>query len=96
MLGATPGNLLSATISHDNAVGGNLNWSLFSGTFIATSETTTLNFNTLFGQNNGGIMLDAVAVQAVPEPGTWAMMLLGFAGIGFLAYRRAKKSAVAA
>jgi len=27
-------------------------------------------------------------VSAVPEPTTWAMMLLGFAGIGFLAYRR--------
>jgi hypothetical protein len=24
----------------------------------------------------------------VPEPSTWAMMILGFAGIGFLAYRR--------
>jgi hypothetical protein len=27
-------------------------------------------------------------VAAVPEPSTWAMMLLGFAGVGFLAYRR--------
>jgi hypothetical protein len=25
---------------------------------------------------------------AVPEPSTWAMMLLGFMGIGFMAYRR--------
>jgi hypothetical protein len=25
---------------------------------------------------------------AVPEPATWAMMLLGFAGVGFMAYRR--------
>lgn len=25
---------------------------------------------------------------AVPEPATWAMMLLGFFGVGFLAYRR--------
>ena len=25
---------------------------------------------------------------AVPEPSTWAMMLLGFAGVGFLTYRR--------
>jgi hypothetical protein len=25
---------------------------------------------------------------AVPEPSTWAMMLLGFAGVGFMAYRR--------
>jgi hypothetical protein len=24
----------------------------------------------------------------VPEPSTWAMMILGFAGIGFMAYRR--------
>jgi hypothetical protein len=25
---------------------------------------------------------------SVPEPSTWAMLMLGFAGIGFLAYRR--------
>jgi hypothetical protein len=25
---------------------------------------------------------------AVPEPATWAMMILGFMGVGFLAYRR--------
>jgi hypothetical protein len=28
------------------------------------------------------------AVAAVPEPSTWAMMILGFLGIGFLSYRR--------
>ena len=28
------------------------------------------------------------SVGAVPEPSTWAMMILGFAGIGFMAYRR--------
>jgi hypothetical protein len=27
-------------------------------------------------------------VSAVPEPSTWAMMLLGFAGLGFMAHRR--------
>jgi hypothetical protein len=32
-------------------------------------------------------------VSAVPEPSTWAMMILGFAGIGFLAYRRKSKAA---
>ncbi|MCG2633253.1 PEPxxWA-CTERM sorting domain-containing protein [Bradyrhizobium sp. WYCCWR 13023] len=30
---------------------------------------------------------------AVPEPSTWAMMLLGFAGIGFMVYRREPKPA---
>lgn len=29
-----------------------------------------------------------VSVTAVPEPSTWAMLILGFAGIGFMAYRR--------
>jgi hypothetical protein len=29
-------------------------------------------------------------VAAVPEPSTWAMMLLGFAGVGFAAYRKKK------
>jgi hypothetical protein len=28
------------------------------------------------------------SVGGVPEPSTWAMLLLGFAGIGFIAYRR--------
>lgn len=26
--------------------------------------------------------------SAVPEPSTWAMMILGFVGVGFMAYRR--------
>jgi hypothetical protein len=33
---------------------------------------------------------------AVPEPSTWAMLLLGFAGLGYAGYRRAKQVAVAA
>jgi hypothetical protein len=34
-----------------------------------------------------------IGVGAVPEPSTWAMMLLGFAGIGFVSYRRKSKPA---
>jgi hypothetical protein len=30
----------------------------------------------------------SATVSAVPEPSTWAMMILGFFGVGFLAYRR--------
>ncbi len=29
---------------------------------------------------------------AVPEPATWAMMVLGFAGIGFIAYRKRREN----
>jgi hypothetical protein len=34
----------------------------------------------------------ATLTPAVPEPATWAMMILGFAGVGFMAYRRRKLS----
>ena len=33
---------------------------------------------------------------AVPEPSTWAMMILGFMGVGFMAYRRKSKPALMA
>ena len=33
---------------------------------------------------------------AVPEPSTWAMIILGFLGLGYLAYRRKSSMAVAA
>ena len=39
------------------------------------------------------VIADAfVAFATVPEPSTWAMMILGFAGIGFMGYRRSRKS----
>jgi outer membrane lipase/esterase len=34
--------------------------------------------------------------ESVPEPSTWAMMILGFAGVGFVAYRRMSKPALMA
>jgi PEP-CTERM motif-containing protein len=33
---------------------------------------------------------------SVPEPSTWAMMILGFAGVGFMAYRRKSNPALMA
>jgi hypothetical protein len=37
--------------------------------------------------------LTTSTVCGVPEPSTWAMMLIGFAGLGFAAHRRSRKSA---
>ena len=36
-------------------------------------------------------LTESQAVQAVPEPTTWAMMVLGFAGVGLLSYGRARR-----
>jgi hypothetical protein len=36
-----------------------------------------------------GVSFNITSVNgAVPEPSTWTMMILGFAGVGFMAYRR--------
>jgi PEP-CTERM motif len=32
----------------------------------------------------------------VPEPSTWAMLILGFVGVGFIAYRRRNGATLAA
>jgi len=37
------------------------------------------------------------SIAIIPEPATWAMMLAGFAGLGFAGYRASRKrSAIAA
>jgi hypothetical protein len=45
--------------------------------------------------DNGQVSIDGtftastpVIASGVPEPSTWAMMILGFMGVGFMAYRR--------
>jgi hypothetical protein len=40
------------------------------------------------------VTLVSSVTTAVPEPSTWAMMLLGFAGLGFMAYRRNNRVAL--
>ncbi|SIO46188.1 PEP-CTERM protein-sorting domain-containing protein [Bradyrhizobium erythrophlei] len=40
------------------------------------------------GLGDEGWGVEKVNVSAVPETSTWAMMILGFAGVGFMAYRR--------
>ena len=46
-----------------------------------------------FSSQQKAFEFDNVAIAAVPEPSTWAMMILGFFGVGFLAYRRKSSGA---
>ena len=50
-------------------------------------------FSTFGGGNQIAVVqgFDAPVTPGVPEPSTWAMMILGFAGVGFMAYRRSRK-----
>ena len=49
-----------------------------------------------FYTNNATDTVDGFVGTPVPEPSTWAMMLAGFAGIGFLGYRKVRKGTLAA
>ena len=67
------------------------------GSFIVgfLNEGTAANPIFQATANSGAIFDTAVPSGgggggAVPEPSTWAMLLIGFAGLGFVAFRRAK------
>jgi PEP-CTERM motif len=51
----------------------------------------TAIFVDLAGSSGVGEVTIGLAA-AVPEPATWAMMVLGFAGVGFMSYRRRKSN----
>lgn len=69
----------------------NLNYVFHSFVFTTTGGPETLSF---ISNNEGayGGVIGGVTISAVPEPSTWAMMILGFAGVGFMAYRRRSQS----
>ena len=71
-------------------------------TFTASSSSVALKFaDASADTHNVDGLIDNVsiafaedrAVGAVPEPSTWAMMILGFMGVGFMAYRRKSQDA---
>jgi hypothetical protein len=65
------------------------NCQALSGSAILNAGGYYLQFTGTGGGTAGyGGDLTTAAIAAVPEPATWAMMLLGFAGIGFMAYRK--------
>jgi len=84
----------TATISHDDGA------SVYQGgpcIYCSPGETSDIApsfaigagaFQVAYIEANGSPSDLTLSTPAVPEASTWAMMLLGFAGIGFMAYRR--------
>jgi PEP-CTERM motif len=62
------------------------------GGIEAAYQTVTDTVDNAFDTSTGG----ATLVSATPLPSTWSMMLLGIAGVGFMAYRRKSKPALMA
>jgi PEP-CTERM motif len=88
-LTSSVGNILSETNTEMNVlpVG---QWNGYSYTFTApTTMSYLLDFDFTSGATPAkDVLLADVNISAVPEPSTWAMMILGFFGVGFIAYRR--------
>jgi len=59
--------------------------------FFAVDVSNTIGRTTYTGSEGLTFLRSGSDTGAVPELSTWAMMLIGFAGIGFVAYRRTKK-----
>jgi hypothetical protein len=57
--------------------------------------TLTLTLPTGASVTTASGVFDNFTSATVPEPSTWAMMLLGFAGLGFAGYRRTTEPRVA-
>jgi PEP-CTERM motif len=64
-------------------------WQQFTYSFIPDGRSNTIRFSEIGGDAYAG--LDDVTVIAVPEPSTWALALIGFAGLAMLGVRRATR-----
>jgi PEP-CTERM motif len=75
-----------------------IGWQTAGGTFTATQTSETLSFlATGSPQVPPFALVSNVSITGgVPEPAAWAMMLLGFGGLGALARSRARRLAAGA
>jgi hypothetical protein len=80
------GGRVAGTVTVDFGAGQTIAYD--GGSFTLTVDDLSLNGTTTTGEITGEISNVVTGVAAVPEPSTWAMMILGFAGIGFMAHRR--------
>jgi choice-of-anchor C domain-containing protein len=97
VVSAVNGSLIgSATfLGVQGASHSNMNYLPWNFTFTATGPTTKLSFSSAPSAGNFyGAALDSVSVtNAVPEPATWALLLLGFLGVGaMMRTKRTKRS----
>ena len=56
--------------------------------FYSGTEAAPIFAPGRFVTEDGGFVTITAAPPPVPEPSTWAMMLVGFAGLGYAAFRR--------
>lgn len=61
----------------------------YTGSYYTSGTGGTLAFPSTFASTREYMLVNFQVASGVPEPATWAMMLIGFAGLAFAARRRA-------
>ena len=94
------------TVEHDDGVTLNIGGVTVISVPVATAPTTTTGtytgpsgnetFQLVYGECCGppGVLDVNLPLTTVPEASTWAMMLAGFGGLGFAAFRRSRRTQV--
>lgn len=98
----------SFTVTHDDgltlSIGGNLvinqpgPTSPVTQTFTYGGPDGTFAFQLVYGECCGGpaeLQISLPLESAVPEPSTWAMMIVGFAGLGYMGFRQSRRRMIA-
>lgn len=92
ILADSSGQVLNQPLSTSNVVKG-ASFPLYvitnNASFASSTDTGVVNYMT-------GGSLDVTALSTVPEPSTWAMMILGFGGLGIAMRSRRRQAAAAA
>ncbi|MGL4541044.1 MAG: PEP-CTERM sorting domain-containing protein [Polymorphobacter sp.] len=89
------GTQLAPALTANGATGAISPWTQQTMTFTATSTTGVLSFLAFGSGDPPTILLDGVNLSAVPEPKTWAMMMIGLFAMGIV-YRRQRWRQLAA
>ena len=64
------------------------NWGAASYGFVADANSATLQFSVVNEAYDVGLDMVSVSAAGVPEPAAWALMLMGFGGLGAVLRRR--------
>jgi hypothetical protein len=106
IVGSYSGSTVTGTISHDD--GASVYDYLGNAVYFSPAETSDIvgaftlpggahSFTVDYVEGNGSPSVLDLSVSSVPEPATWAVMLVGFFGMGTMMRRsRAKRSFIAA
>ncbi|MDP3855070.1 choice-of-anchor C family PEP-CTERM protein [Phenylobacterium sp.] len=85
-------DIFSVTAANTHA---NMGWQTYTYTFKAFDSTSELTFASATNTPYGPALDNVTISSAIPEPATWAMMIIGFGAVGGVARSARRKQSFA-